>query len=62
MFSLGPPHYKKDMEVLERVQRQAAKLVKGLEHKSCERQVREMGMLSLERRWLRGVLLLSTAA
>ena len=44
----GPQHWK-DVELLDRVQRKATKMIRGLEHPSYERKLRELGLFSLEK-------------
>lgn len=53
------PSLQEGFELLEHIQRRARKLVKGLENKSCEEQLREPRLFSLEKRRLRTVHLTS---
>ena len=48
-IQLWGPHHKKDMDLLEQVQRRATKMVRGLEHLSYEDRLRQWGCLAWRR-------------
>ena len=48
------PYLRKDIDMLEKIQRRATKLIPGLRDLRYEKRLKECGLTTLETQWLRG--------
>ncbi|KAJ7396732.1 rna-directed dna polymerase from mobile element jockey-like [Pitangus sulphuratus] len=55
--SLWGPQHRKDIDLLEQVQRRPMKIISGMEHLSYKERLRELGLFSLEMRSIQGDLI-----
>lgn len=49
---LWETHFKKDVDKLKRVQRRAARMIRGLKNMTYKKRLKELGLFSLEKRRL----------
>ena len=55
-IQIWSPQYRRDMNLLECIQRRATKMIQGVEHLSYDDRLRELVLFSLEKRRLWGDL------